>query len=386
MPILTPFKKLENKYAITFASFILAIIFGSLALYSTFIQDRGPALRVKVASQTKVYDIREDVGKLDILFNGVNIREKKQMLSVITLSVFNTGASSILNSYYDDRDPLGVRITDAQILKAELASASTDYLKRTVIPKLLSPSEIIFSPVILDEGSGFSVRILIIHSESITPKVNPIGKVAFVRQIELIQADEPTRKAPFWQQLLSGGFLVQLARGVIYSICTILVVLLVVILVVIPISSLQEKMETRKRRRRVNDYKSLSKISFTPEDDFIFSSYIEYGEGHLRRMVAAISDKEKLADQIAKGKQPQYEYDERYIVMSPSSEDRDIYPIERMLYTTSRSIVKAGLVKLVDGEVIVNEHMNSTLMEFIRFLKSRSLIEKPDDNDQSVPQ
>ena len=84
MSFFTRLQNIEKKYAFTFLGFILAAIFGFSSIYTTFFWDRNPQVRYTVNSILGVYDIREEVGKLDIIYDGINIREKKQMLSLIT--------------------------------------------------------------------------------------------------------------------------------------------------------------------------------------------------------------------------------------------------------------------------------------------------------------
>lgn len=87
MGFLKAWKTLDDKFAWSFTSLVLSILFFLFGLYTTFLYEKKPRLRYEIASQSPVYNIREQIPKLVVLFDGENIHEKHQMLTLITRKI-----------------------------------------------------------------------------------------------------------------------------------------------------------------------------------------------------------------------------------------------------------------------------------------------------------
>ncbi len=70
-----------------------------------FFYEKKPRLRFEIVSQSPVYNIREQIPKLVMMFDGENIREKHQTLSLITLRIVNAGRADTTMQSYDPMDP-----------------------------------------------------------------------------------------------------------------------------------------------------------------------------------------------------------------------------------------------------------------------------------------
>ncbi len=86
---------INRRFPWSFLGFFSGLIFGVFGLYAVFFYEKLPELRVEVVSNTPVFSINEDVDNLSILFNGEDIRESKQLLSVLTIKILNSGNLSI---------------------------------------------------------------------------------------------------------------------------------------------------------------------------------------------------------------------------------------------------------------------------------------------------
>ena len=73
---------IDKKYAWSLLGVVLAVLFGGLTVYSEFVRDRKPKLRFEVVSNTGVLDVREELGQLEILYDGIDIKKSKQSLRV----------------------------------------------------------------------------------------------------------------------------------------------------------------------------------------------------------------------------------------------------------------------------------------------------------------
>src|SRR5689334_6871850 len=103
MGLIQAFRRIEKGFAWSFLGFVLAACFGGLATYTEFFKSRSAQLEYDLLSNTPVLTTREDVPALKILYENLDIRQTKQMLSVVSLRIRNTGEADILNGHYDAR-------------------------------------------------------------------------------------------------------------------------------------------------------------------------------------------------------------------------------------------------------------------------------------------
>ena len=96
MSFISGFKNMENKFAWSFLGFLMAVIFGFITLYLGFVKENKPDLNYVVTADSSVLDIKEQLGSLDVLYEGESLSKRKQDLRFITFKVINQGNSSIL--------------------------------------------------------------------------------------------------------------------------------------------------------------------------------------------------------------------------------------------------------------------------------------------------
>ena len=367
MSFFAKLQNIEKKYALTFLGFVLAAIFGALSIYTTYFWNRNPQIKYTVSSILGVYDIREEEVKLDIIYDGINIREKKQMLSLISLNVSNVGHEHLTKALYDNNDPLGFRLNGGMLLKAEIIEASNSYLLKNLKISLESKKIAHFSPVIIDSGEWFSVKILALHNENESPEILPLGKIAGIKEIELIPWSKEASKTSFWKEVISGGIFIHLTRAVWYF----LALILIGITIGIPIAILSDAASKRKRKRHVRDFKSLSDISFKQEDDFIFETYMNHGEMYLVRINKLLSSKNRLKNDV--DRYSKYKEKEGFDPITDKLLRND-YPIRHYPFVfLIPELLDSGFVRKEEGEIIIDSHMQNTLRAFLRFLKGRGV-------------
>lgn len=353
----------EKKYALPFLGFVLAIIFGGITIYTEFIQEKNPYLKF-IISSSGVFSVHDDMARLDILLNGVNIREKKETLSLIILDVLNSGGASILKGSYDEHEPLGLEIRNGSVVKAEIVKTTSDYLSRNVRELNISTNRILFAPVIIEPNEGFSAKILVLHDEGVMPNLVALGKVASVRKIEMVQASQLPPEPPFWKRVVAGNILVHLARAAAYAV----VLIAIVLLIVVPASFLSDRNAKRKRERAVDDFQKFSGIDTNPKSIFTFSKYVDNGAWYVSDLNNLLRWPKQLLPSIRKIHSAPVESDPEWEVM-------DQYSPRRHKHRMALDLLRSGFVKYEDGKLTIDEEMQRILGMFVAFLKSRGLLE-----------
>jgi hypothetical protein len=206
MGVITRFAQIDKKFAWSFLGFLLAALFGGIAIYTEFIRDNSPIIRYDVLSNTKILDVKEDIGELSIIYNKEDIKKSKKTLSVLALKVSNEGRSAVLKSFYDASAPLGFVINSGEIIKSEIINATTSYLQDHAKANIVNSRAVSFSDVIIEPNEFFIAKCLILNPANISLTVSPTGKVASVKKIILSDQLTEQKSESFFSRVTSGSF------------------------------------------------------------------------------------------------------------------------------------------------------------------------------------
>jgi hypothetical protein len=375
MSLIAYIRDLDRKFAWSFLGVLLALLFGGITIQREFFSDSGPRLRYDILTNTPVLDVREDVSKLSVLFDGIDIRQQKKSLLVITVRVVNDSEQDILKAYYDEAEPLGLSISSGRIIRSDLVTASNPYLERQLVPQQQDDTKLVFPSVILESQEYFVVKLLVLHGEGEEPVITPIGKIAGVRTIRVAEAYKQEARPPFLVRTFAGGIFVQVLRLLSYSIGMIVVL----VLVIAPIAYVGSRMSERKKRKIVQEFKQTTLRELRDEDEFFFKTYVHDQGVLMLSMLSLISDPKTL--ETAYARHEEYEKREKHPV--PARPPRDPYEmnyVEDIWFYSRRmnDYLKSGLVKKTDDGLVVDEHMKGTLEEFVAFLKKKNLLPERD--------
>ncbi len=370
---------IERKWAWSFFGFLLAVIFGGIAIYTSFFQDKRPNLQFIVETKTSVLDLKKDIKNLDILYKGINIKEQHKNLSVITLKVINNSNVTILKEFYDGLSPLKIIVEEADIVdKPQIIETSNKYLKEFLNLEL-DTSGCVFLPKLIIEGNEYyTISLLLLHKNESKPKIISSGKIAGqINEIEVLENYQSTNEPNFWRKLISGNIWVHLVRFIFYLISFIIIVLAIVI----PIALISESISEHKKKKRVKKYKSKKGIENSPETDAVFDLYLDHSlnylvntqkllgnEFGLKLLLRNIErrDKRKQNENIPEIKTIQDEIELNNRVLA---QEGAVRPRLNNKEIVARELLRLEMVKYESKEVIINEKFSKELNDFISYLK-----------------
>jgi hypothetical protein len=287
MKLFEIFRRWEFKYALTFVGTVIGVVGVALALYPLF-QRTAPDLRMEVVSVANVVDVKEDVGRLEVLYEGMNLRSNRQTLTVTSLKVSNDGAAPIRISDYDPSFPVGVEITHGKIAKAEPSRPSSKYIETHLTNLQYSDSKALMPPLIMEPGESFWLKLLVLRDDKSPLEIEPIGKIAGIKEITFVPINANAPPAPsFWGLVFSGSTKVQVARAVIYSIlCG------SVMLGIVAFDKWQERRRSRAGRLiLVTRFRaSRQPGSVDPEFEWVLDLYVRQGEWILFETIRLIDE------------------------------------------------------------------------------------------------
>ena len=259
-------------------SFVLAVLAGALTVYVEFIRDKYPHIRYDIVSDASVLDVREKLGKLVILYDGMDIQKEKKSLRVIVFRVSNEGRENILKGHYDERSPLGFKVLNGSLVDAEILTGSNEYLKQNVQINLQRPHSALFSPVILEANESFTVKSIVLHPDGLRPGIQPTGKIAGVREIEKVDSTIGASEAGGLSPTLASSPGAYFVRALFYA----AIFFGIIVMVGDAIGWFRERNLERRKVKDVALFKAKHKGPYTDADEFIFAKYVLGGDRYIK--------------------------------------------------------------------------------------------------------
>ncbi len=392
MSLLSRLLKIERKFAWSFLGVLLALLFGAITLYSNFTRQDRPQLRIDVLANATVLDVREEVGSFQVLYDGVDIGETNQTLRVITVEFKNDGTSSILKTYYDTSALPGLKITSGKIVEKEILGAASDYLSRSLRLSLQGGRQLRFSPVIIEPGEAFRVKMIVLDKIESNLQILPVGKVARVRAIELAEPYKSQPRLSFLTRAFAASPSVQLARAVGYPVAILLAMLVLVFGVIMPVNSISERLAMSKRRKVARAFRRQSGKDLSSEIDRIIEHYIKFDDWLIRSalsLLGAFDSEEGLVKRFAHFRKYKEAYRARYgrfygphprpdhhvlyaedlDVEAAYDQPRTYRPLEE--WFAARTCFRLGVVELEEGDFVINTKVKDALERFASYLKEQ---------------
>lgn len=257
----------------------LSILGLVLAFYTGFYFERRPALVFEIISNANVYDVHTNLGKLDIFYDGQNLRAHNKTLRLLSLRIINTGNADIVKSMYDDADPVGFSIKNGSILETSSVIGSSSYLNRRAKLTLSSAREVKLEPIILEAGEFIETRTLIVADPGASPHIESRGKVAGIKDIRVLTSEELEAQRLFRNPLssLMEGAKVQASRIYVRRVeIASGIFALAGIGMAFYFFNLRVVAE-RRRARKTRAQAFLEGRAATKGDEFVIASYIDGG-------------------------------------------------------------------------------------------------------------
>lgn len=362
------FNKLSNHFLTKVLVGIITFFGTILGIYSYF-EKKNVLLQYEVLTNTNVLDINANVSKLDILYDSISLKKKKQNLRVVTIRLVNRGQVDVLKDFFDDNSPLGVKIVGGEIVESpELIEASSDYLSKNIHMNKVDRNTVLFSNVIIEKGEFLVFKALVLHNSNSQPSVESIGKVAGEKIIPVINIYNNKVEKSILTQAFEGRLTVQLIRAFTYLIVGIATIIAIII-------AFEQIIDWKTRltlKRVIRQFKKQSAVKLRPRDEVVFNRFKSDGIEFFR----LIKNKNFSEDTINDLKRNQ------------ARSERFTEQVSRKHYMQSRKyaehvidgLIEDGvIVKGEDGRFKYNMQLRSTMDNFIDFLEVNNMFDAERD-------
>lgn len=337
-----------------------------------FLREKTVDIRYEITANTNVLDFNADISKLAVIYDSTNLKETKENLRIITVKIVNNGDHNLLKEYYDENEPLGLKINDGKIIeKPEIIQTSNDYLKRNLkIQEYELGGHISFSQVILEPGEFYIVKFLILHKKNEIPTIISFGKIAGQKKITVVNAADVKTEQPFWVNTYEGNLWIQLLRLISYFLAGVLI-----IGIIITISEkIDSKREKKRKRKIVDDFKGLKTYKYTRMDDALFDRYKSVDEILLKQMNNLLKDENKLNEIYKKISEELQSKEFRRFRRIQDEKLGSFY--ENGSWSLINEMIKDGIIFKEQEILRINQAMKDTLEKFLAFLKDKGWVKR----------
>jgi len=291
------------------------------------------------------------------------------------LKVINTGQVDILQSFYDENEDWGFKISSGEIIEIRPTKTNSDYLKNNINPLQMKNDFIKLGKIILEKDKYVSFEILVLHKKNSPPRVVPVGKIAGIDNFFVTDSISDNKENSFLNDLFYGKLHTHILRAILYFISFMFIAVLGVGIAAF-ISSSREKLANNKRKKKLermglslsnNNLKSL---------DTIYNAYTVGRFQFLIKLNHLLKSKEELLNKIEKIKiQKKYKQEIEKFHSYKHIYENHVglpYPSSSKEYTIHDAILYEK-----NGRLIFNQELDDIIYEL---LENNTIIVKDDDN------
>ena len=231
MGIISSLRTIDDKYSWSFLGFMIGIIGIGYAVYVSHFREERPLVVFDVLSNTQVLSVKENVNKLDIVYNNKNLKERHEDLILLTVRISNEGDKDVTEHDYYSKIPFGLRIVDGKVAdKPNLIDASNQFLKENLSMNYDSLSNITINNIPIDKAQYFTIKVLIICRENTFPSIVPTGKISGISEDFVIRQsykEGQKEELSFFRLLTYGSLGIHILRLFFYLFCFLVLGLLI---------------------------------------------------------------------------------------------------------------------------------------------------------------
>lgn len=350
---------------------VIALFGVGFGIYQTYFYEKSKVLTISQGAFTKVFDVYQPVGGLEISYAGENLRNSKKVLWAVNFTILNSGETGIKIGDFDDKAPLGIAVQGGDIVDQPKYLASNDYIQKTLELKI-TKEKITLSPIILESKDNINFSMLVLGSVDIQPKLIALGVVAGIGQITKVSAMAATGKKSIWRNATEAdSLLVQVVRYFTYFFLGTLALGLCMLAVITPFAAIEDALAVRKRKKTLLKFKHNEDIS--KEARYLIELYQESGMHDLKGVWRAI-EKRKIY----------HTYYEKLSAVDDSSIKKEILDkiINKNKGRVEFSLEKNGMLTDDDGVPNYSPELEKALSELMKFLDVEKFEES--DNEETM--
>jgi hypothetical protein len=364
-------KELDNKFSWGFWGFLITSIALILAIYLGFFNEKNPSLTYDILTNNEIIDVKENLSKLNIYYNGNDIEQNKQNLRFITIKITNDGNKHILKTFIEN--PIGFSIDNGKIVdKPEIIKTNNSYLKDNLKLWQINSHAIQFSNVSFEANSYCIIKILVLSQNRIVPNVIPTGKIIGISKINKIDSYKNNNDPSFVENLTHGSLLIHTVRFFIY----LLIIAIFIVLIVFPVVKILNHKSRKKKQILIEEFKKSTTKIITVKDTIIFNLFIQNEINHLLFLNNVLRSNNAVISLFI-NKLPYIDLEDA----SYSDRETIFSYYATQTYRSIFELLKKEIVTVKSGKVTIDKEFKAKLLVFIEYIIKQSKSTAPNCGD-----
>ena len=348
-------KENENqflKYIVPAIGLVLAVVGITLTIYFFQYQEKQKEINFSVAviNVENIFSLKEDVENFDVIYNNQSIKDSKRNIKILNIFLNNSGAT-IYQNYYDREIPFSLTFENANIVKYEVNSASSDYLKNIVIgiESDSTNSSIVLRKSIWEKKTYVFLKLYIFCDNDWTvANLKTSGKIAELDAIPVKKIDFETKT---WQE--SNEFFFKIYFVVVIALITILIVLFVIMFF----------LAKRSRKNRIKKVKDFFDEKDKSDLNVFLRNFMMYRiQTYHKRIIVSLLKGDHVIDSFACFERSFSFIESLYKLFLPKSLFLRLFPNSRAWALSFPEEI--FLIK--DSQISLNESVKDILKEYYR--------------------
>lgn len=281
---------------------VVAILSVGLAVFQGFYYEKRGKLFIHLDPPTRVFDLHQSIGGLEVSYGGEDLRKSNKTLWIISVSIKNTGNAEIRKGDYDEQAPVGLTIDEGQIVDTPKLRTSVNYLQQNLKIKT-DNQKLVISPVIFEPDDTIHVTFLVLGSDSKQPKIYAIGKIAGIQSIGINTENDLKSDDSLMQRIIGADAIwIQPIRMFVYGFGGLLGITFIIgflLMLISPFETIRVRGAMTKRRSIIDTYRQDDDLS--KEHRLLCDLYIRDGEDVLpsiNRIIKRVKNRIILADRL----------------------------------------------------------------------------------------
>lgn len=351
-------------YKRIFLAFIGLVGFFSAALGIFDFFTNKYSFSYDIISKYNVLDLNTDLSKLDIFYNGENIKQKKESLKVVDIKVQNTGKEGIPTNFYDDNNLPGITVSNGSFAQEpEIIESNDEFLKKGFIVKYAT-STITFSKSIFNPGKYLILRVFVLHKNDENPQLKSVGNIVNIKNIEIIDSTNQSKSRSIFNEIFGGAsFFIIILRFIVYTILSFFLIVLAVIVSI----KVSDQVNIFRRRSFAKEFKKDSKLKDNTAGEKILNEFIKGGLNNLKSIqivLAKVRDVNSFYKDFINIELPEEN--------KSNTAPFNIYPDKKKFNKFILDLmIEVGVLSVNKNKIILNKKMIEILDEFTEYTSKK---------------
>lgn len=284
---------IEKRFPWSFLGVLLGTVSLAIAIGFFYLskQEDVTDLKFYVEDEHPLVELKEKFPDIKVLYNNEDILESEKEIKIIRIRLANDGRT-ILQSYFDQQLPFGLKFRKSAILAITPITSSGEYLRENLFREESEEDQqsgrLLLNKLIIEKGSRLSFKVYLLQERGLdSTEIEALGKISGMDKIPVVAFD-PEAKAERKRERSTGEIIaIGIASGYFG--------MLGLLLTMIAIIWFFEHREKRTRKKQCREFLAENQ-DLTDEQKEVAKSYARGWQSFYLRTIKSLTSGDQALD------------------------------------------------------------------------------------------